>query len=235
MHKCLPAIAALILPTSATALDISANGGLNSEYIFRGVPQSDGKATAFGGLDLEHAGFYLGTWASTVDSSPPVPVVAGPAMPTTGTNGGLEVDLYGGYGNDLGDFSYGIGGTVYTYTDHFDDEYRELNLSAGWKWFSADAAFGEYDNFDEPRQNYQFYAINAGYNGLYATIGIFADDFDGNYYEAGYGSTLSVGDTELFDYSLSLIYSDKTLLGGDDDLNLVARISRKFNLFSSRR
>lgn len=233
MHKYLWAVAATLVTTSASALDIDANGGMNTQYIFRGVPQSDGKAAAFGGLDLNQSGFYAGTWASTVNSTPPDPVLTGPAVPA-GTASGLEVDLYGGYDGTLGDFNYGIGTTWYTYTDKFDDDYLEFNLKAGWKWFSINAAIGKYDNFAGPRQNYQFYAINAEYNGLYTTIGIFADDFDGNYYEAGYGSTLSAGDTELFDYSLSLIYSDKTLLGGDDDINLVARISKKFHLFSGQ-
>ncbi len=234
MYKYLPAIVALLITSSATALDISANGGLNSEYIFRGIPQSDGKAAAFGGLDLEQSGFYLGTWASTVDAGPSLTMPTPPAQPELVSSGGdgLEIDFYGGYGGEIGDFSYGIGGTVYTYTDKFDDEYRELNLGAGWKWFSVDAAFGEYDNFDGPRQNYQFYAIKAEYQGLYATAGIFEDDFNGNYYEAGYGNTLSVGGTELFDYSLSVIYSDDKLLGGADDINIVAQISRTFSLFN---
>ena len=231
MHKYLAPIAVLLAITPAAALDLSANGGINTQYIFRGVPQSDGKAAAFGGLDLQQSGFYAGTWASTVNSPPPVPVVSGPAVPA-GSADGLEVDLYGGYDGALGEVSYRIGTTWYTYTDQFDDDYLELNLSATWKWLAVTAVIGEYDNFTGPRQNYQFYSMNIEYHGLYATIGIFTEDFSGNYYEAGYSSTLTAGNTTLFDYGLSLVYSDKALLGGSDDVNLVARISRTFDLFN---
>jgi nitrogen regulatory protein PII len=40
----------------AMAADFSANVGMMSDYIFRGIKQND--AAAFGGLDVEHAGFY---------------------------------------------------------------------------------------------------------------------------------------------------------------------------------
>lgn len=214
-------LASLVLATTpAMAVDLSANAGLNSEYIFRGIPQSDGKAAAFGGFDLDASGFYAGTWASTVDSG-------------TGRNDGLEIDYYAGYGGEVGDFSYGIGGTWYSYTDQFDDDYKEINLSGGWQFLTLNVAIGEYDNFDGPTLNYQFYDITAEYQGWHATIGIFADDFDGNYYEAGYGNTLTVNDVELFDYSFVVIYSDDKLLGGSDDINIVAQITKNFSLFSN--
>lgn len=220
MKKLLVAVVATVSAGPLMALDLSANAGLNSEYIFRGIPQSDGKAAAFGGFDLESGGFYLGTWGSTVDAG--------------STDGdGLEVDLYGGYSVDIGEFSLGVGATWYTYTDKFDDDYRELNLSAAWSFVSLNVAIGEYDNFDGPTLDYQFYDLTAEFNGLYAKVGIFENDFDGNYYEAGYGSTLSVNDVELFDYSFSLIYSDDTLLGGSDDINIVAQISKNFSLFTN--
>jgi len=210
----------LLAAVPALAVDLGANAGLSSEYIFRGIPQSDGKAAAFGGLDLGAAGFYAGTWASTVDSG-------------SGRNDGLEIDYYGGYGGEAGDFRYGIGGTWYSYTDQFDDDYKELNLSGGWRFLTLNVAIGEYDNFGGPTLNYQFYDITAEYRGWHATIGIFADDFDGNYYEAGYGDTLTVNDVELFDYSFVVIYSDDKLLGGDDDINIVAQITKNFSLFSN--
>ncbi|MDJ0926087.1 MAG: TorF family putative porin [Gammaproteobacteria bacterium] len=247
MKKSLVVLSALITTTPSMALDFSANAGLNSEYIFRGIPQSDGKAAAFGGFDLEQSGFYIGTWASTVDGgvatgegegvveSPGgtgAPVSTSVATSPVGGDG-LEVDLYGGYATEIGDFSLGIGGTWYTYTDKFDDDYKELNLHGGWLFLSVDIAIGQYDNFDGPTQDYQFYSVSAEYNGAYALIGTFEDDFEGTYYEAGYGNTLAVGETELFDYNFSVIYSDDKLLGGKDDINIVAQISKNFALFSN--
>ena len=192
----------------ALAVDLSANIGYNSQYIYRGIPQS--KSSANGGLDLEANGFYLGTWAADVDD-------------------GIEIDYYGGYKFDVGDFNFGVGGTVYTYTGDFDDTYKEVNLSAGWKFLTFDAAIGNYKNFDGPTLDYQFYSVTAEYNGFYGKVGIFADDFDGNYYEAGYGGTLTVEDTDWFDYGFAVIYSDSTLLGGKSDTNLVFSVTKAFD------
>ena len=210
-----------LVSAPAPAADVSANGGLMSEYIFRGIPQSDGNASAFAGLDIEQSGFFVGTWAASVDDG------------DSSTDDGLEVDLYGGYGFDVGEISLGIGATGYFYTDDFDDTYKELNLSAGWGPFSLDAALGRYENFDGPTQDYQFYSFSGEYRGFYGKVGMFADDFDGEYYEAGYGNTLSVNEVDLFDYTLSVIYSTEDLLGDDDDTSLVLTVGRTFSLFTN--
>jgi len=193
----------------ALAVDLSANIGYNSEYIYRGIPQE--KSSAFGGLDLEAGGFYLGTWAADVGD-------------------GAEIDFYGGYHFEVGDFNFGAGATIYTYTGDFDDTYKEINLSAGWKFLIFDAAIGSYDNFDGPTLNYQFYSLTAEYNGFYGKVGLFEDDFDGSYFEAGYGGTLTIQETDLLDYAFAAIYSDSTLLGDSSDVNLVLTLSKTFDL-----
>lgn len=203
------AAATAITSASAFAVDLSGNIGYSSEYIYRGIPQKS--SSAFAGLDLEAGGFYLGTWGADVGD-------------------GIEVDYYGGYGFEAGDFSFGIGGTYYTYTGDFDDTYREVNLSAGWKWLTFDAAVGEYDNFGGPQLDYEFYSLTAEHNGLYGKVGTFENDFDGSYYEAGYGNTLTVQETDVFDYAFALIYSDSTLLGGSSDTNMVLTLSKSFDL-----
>jgi len=194
--------------TPALAVDMSANIGYNSEYIFRGIPQKT--SSAMGGLDLEAGGFYLGTWGADVGD-------------------GLEIDYYGGYGFDLGPMSFGIGGTIYTYTGDFDDTYKEVNLSAGWSFLTFDAAIGSYDNFGGPKLDYEYYSLTAEYNGFYGRVATFENDFDGSYYEAGYGNTLTVQETDLFDYAFAVIYSDSTLLGGKSDTNFVFTLSKTFD------
>ena len=174
--------------------DFSANIGYNSEYIYRGIPQKT--SSAFGGVDYEHGGFSAGVWAADVGD-------------------GIEIDYYGGYAIEVEDFNFSVGGTWYSYTGGFDDDYIELNLGAGWKFLSFDAAIGEYKNFDGPTLSYQFYSV--------------ADDFEGAYYEAGYGNNLTVSDVDLFDYAFAVIYSDSTLLGGDSDTNLVLTLSKTFS------
>ncbi|MGK2924883.1 MAG: TorF family putative porin [Lysobacterales bacterium] len=196
------------LAAPAFAVDLSANIGYNSEYIFRGIPQKNSSAMA--GLDLEAGGFYLGTWGADVGD-------------------GLEIDYYGGYGFDVGEFSFAVGGTYYSYTDDFDDTYQEVNFSAGWNILTFDAAVGTYDNFDGPELDYEYYSLTAEYNGFFGRVATFENDFDGTYYEAGYGNTLNIMDTDLLDYVITLIYSDSTLLGGDSDTNLVFTLAKTFD------
>lgn len=199
---------ALAVSQAAVAADFSANVGFMSDYIFRGIKQAN--ASAYGGLDAEAAGFYAGTWLADVDQ-------------------GLEYDLYAGYGGEYGDFSYGLGWTGYFYTDDFDDTYNELNASVGWKWLSLEYADGSYDNFDGPSQDYGFWLGKVEYEGAYLSYGTFSQDFDGDYWEAGYGRELSG-----FDVSLSVIQSSDELVhhpaGISGETYLVFTIGKSFAL-----
>ena len=213
-------IAAVLLPgmlsAPAMAVEITGNAGVVSQYIFRGIPQSDGNPAVQGGADVAwDNGFSVGTWFSSVDNA---------------TDNGIEGDFYGGWGGSTGDFNYFVGGTYYTYTNNWDEDYAELNLRGGWKFLSVDIAVGEYDT--DPTQDYTYAALKAEYNGFYAKVGNFSNDFDGTYYEVGYGNNLSVQDTYLFDYSIYYVYSDSDLVG-DADNNLVLGVTRKFDIFSN--
>jgi len=203
------------MAASAMAAEVSGNAGFVSEYLFRGLPQTDGNAAAQAGLDVAYdSGAYLGTWGSSVDN---------------GTDSGVEIDLYGGWAGSTGDFNYGIGGTFYTYTDDVDEDYLELNLSGGWKWLTLDVAIGEYDT--EPKQDYTFVSLTAEYEGLYLTYGDFGDDFDGSYLEAGYGDTLTAAGEDLFDWSISVVRSEDKLLGKtDDDTTLIFGLVKNFDI-----
>lgn len=96
------ALAALLAWTAMPAhaeMDLSANFGIMSDYIYRGFHQSD--AVANGGLDLETGPFYLGTWLADLDSG-----------------SGVEIDVYGGLSHDFGNgFSVSVGYTAYRYTE----------------------------------------------------------------------------------------------------------------------
>lgn len=187
---------ALMLAAAAPAqAEVTANIGWMSDYIFRGIQQND--SSAMGGLDWKQSGFYVGTWAADVGE-------------------GLEVDGYAGYNGSIGDFTYGVGGTGYFYTDDFDDDYLELNLSLGWKIFSVSAAIGTYENFDGPTGDggegdldYVFIAPRVDYKGFYGLVGIFSQDFDTTYGEIGYGSQFEpIG----LDYKFAVIYADDTAI-----------------------
>lgn len=190
----------------AVAGDFSANIGMMSDYVFRGIKQNT-SASAFGGLDYEAGGFYAGTWAAEVGQ-------------------GAEYDLYTGYGGSVGDFSYGIGYTGYFYTDDFDDTYHELNLTGGYGLFSLEYSIGRYDNFDGPTLDYGFIAGTVDYEGLYLTYGTFTQDFEGDYVEAGYGMEVSG-----LDLAFAAILSDSDLSGtGSSETTLVFSIGKTFDL-----
>ena len=89
----------------ASDLTVSYNIGLYSQYIFRGLTQTDRSPALQGGVDLTHSsGFYLGAWASNISW----------LRDYNNTNlgaayskeGRLEIDIYGGYRNT---FANGVG------------------------------------------------------------------------------------------------------------------------------
>lgn len=139
--RTLIATATLLMLGSGSAMaQLSANIGVMSDYIFRGIYQED--TSAFAGLDYESdSGFYIGTWGADVGD-------------------GLETDLYFGYGGGNDDFSWSVGYTGYYYTDDWDDTYEEINLGIGASGFALDVAIGEYDNFDDPTVDYTYIAAS---------------------------------------------------------------------------
>lgn len=52
---------------AAPGVTVAYNVGLYSQYIFRGLTQTDRGPAVQGGVDLTHSsGFYLGAWASNI-------------------------------------------------------------------------------------------------------------------------------------------------------------------------
>jgi uncharacterized protein (TIGR02001 family) len=84
---------ALLAGSSAAVAEISGNVTLASDYVFRGVSQTDNQIAIQGGFDYEHAsGLYAGTWASNVDSN---------FLGNDGVDPQIELDVYVGYGMEL--------------------------------------------------------------------------------------------------------------------------------------
>jgi uncharacterized protein (TIGR02001 family) len=144
-------MAALGAPLASQAADsphsFSANIGVTSDYIFRGISQTGHDPAIQGGVDYAHSsGFYLGTWASNV----------GWIEDYQGYDDGkLEVDFYGGFRNSFGktDFTYDLGVIQYWYPGDRNGAVNanttELYAALGWKWFTvkyshtvSDGSFG---------------------------------------------------------------------------------------------
>jgi uncharacterized protein (TIGR02001 family) len=71
---------------------------LTTDYMFRGISNSDGPAIQ-GSLDWTYNGFYLGAWASNTEFS----------------DSNFEIDYYGGYKWTWADIGFNVGGIYYTY------------------------------------------------------------------------------------------------------------------------
>ena len=115
--------------TSASAVEgLSANVAATSNYLWRGLEQTNGGAAISGGIDYAaDSGFYVGTWASNASWGD---------MKT-------ELDLYGGFGGAINeDVSYDIGFIYYAYPDSIsgDADFSEVYGSLSFSGLTLGAA-----------------------------------------------------------------------------------------------
>lgn len=121
----------LISATPAAATGLSANITLTSDYILRGVSQTEERPALQAGVDLVFDnGIYLGAWGSNVDFD----------EVTGGTSDAfLEADYYAGYGAALGDggWNYRVGAAIYDYRGDSGFDFREITASLSRGGFTA--------------------------------------------------------------------------------------------------
>lgn len=123
----------------APAYTISYNVGLYSQYVFRGLTQTDEKPAIQGGVDFSHAsGFYLGSWASNISW-----------LEDGGyyDNSSLELDLYGGFRNTIGatGLGYDVGVLQYIYPGNklstTTANTTELYGALSYQWLQAKVSY----------------------------------------------------------------------------------------------
>ena len=114
MKKLFLMLGIVSLPTFAA---VSANVSFTSDYIWRGMTQSDAPAIQ-GGFDFEaESGFYAGIWGSNVNFN---------------NGAGSELDYYFGYATEVGSVGVDVGYISYEYIDStpdatFDETYLGLS------------------------------------------------------------------------------------------------------------
>ena len=184
-----PATAPAAAPASPHTF--SYNLGLYSQYIFRGLTQTDEKPAIQGGVDYSHSsGFYLGTWASNISW-----------LEDGGNYDGssLELDIYGGYRNTIGEsgIGYDVGLLNYIYPGSktaagranvaFDDPYTlELYGALSYKWFQAKLSYALTDDvFGAPDADNTYYLeananIPVGESGFTVNLHVGHQEFDGD-------------------------------------------------------
>jgi uncharacterized protein (TIGR02001 family) len=121
------ATVALAGAASAQELKLSYNLGVTSDYVFRGVSQTQEDPAIQGGIDLSSGIVYAGVWASNVDF--------GADDPTA------EVDFYAGIKPTVGDTSFDFGVLYYGYLEDkglTPGSYSYVELKA-----AASRAFGK--------------------------------------------------------------------------------------------
>ncbi len=125
----------VIVETSAeekSDFSISANMTIASNYVWRGMTQSNDSPALQGGVDLEYKGLYLGTWGSNVDFGD--------------DDNSLEADFYAGYKGELAGIGFDVGIIQYAYPGEADaynfkeayfgveKEFDKFSVSAKYSW-----------------------------------------------------------------------------------------------------
>jgi uncharacterized protein (TIGR02001 family) len=135
------ALSSLLATTTFTSISASAVEGLSanvaatSNYLWRGVTQTDDAAAISGGIDYaDDSGFYAGTWVSNVDF---------------GDDASYELDFYLGFSGEISeDVGFDVGYIYYAYPDSAEtDSSNEYNFgeiygSLSYSYFSVTANYG---------------------------------------------------------------------------------------------
>jgi uncharacterized protein (TIGR02001 family) len=188
------ALTATVAASSASAqdLDIAANFGLTTDYVFRGVSQSAEDPAPFVGVDATYGSFYAGAWASGVDF---------------GDSTDNEIDIYGGFRTEAAGYALDFGVVGYLYTGApggVDYDYVEFKAAAsravgpatlGAAVFYSPDFFGADDAATYVEAN-AAYAVGAGWTVSGAVGHQFldvSDDYTTWNVGAGYALTENVG------------------------------------------
>lgn len=203
---------------------LTANVGVFSQYIFRGLTQTNEEPALQGGLDYSHSsGFYLGLWGSNIswlrENFTNATGVAG----QYDEGGSLELDLYGGLKGPIGqsDFTYDVGALYYWYPGEVfngclignescpDADTLEVYGGLGWKWLSAKLWYSVLDDtFGFPEADGTYYldlnaAIPLAETGLTLGLHYGRQEYDGDIP----GTNVSYDDFLSYsDYRVSLAY-----------------------------
>lgn len=115
------AVLGLAAGAAAQAGDLSGHLTATTDYVFRGVSQSNTNPTVYGGLDYAHeSGLIAGLFAAVIDY---------PYSPFKPDAGQVELDFYVGYSRPAGrDFEWDLSLVHYQYleSEASNDNYQEL-------------------------------------------------------------------------------------------------------------
>ena len=183
------------------AFQLSANVALVTDYRFRGISLSDGDIAIQGGFDLKHSsGFYVGTWASSIEDSP--------------TYGHTELDLYGGWSGEVtSGVTIDAGLLYYVYpngnkalggpSDYFEP-YASVSGALGPVTATAGVAYawGGQDSLGDASNTYVYLDLGSGIPNTPVSIsahagytdGVFSYDTDNTSWDFSLGASYAIND-----------------------------------------
>jgi len=204
------AVAGLLAASgAASAIELSGNVALTSDYVWRGVSQTDGGPAIQGGFDADLGnGLYAGVWASNVDF---------------GDDTSVEVDVYGGWAGEFNGVGVDVGYIHYHFPQEgyqLDELYLGLSFGPASITYSYDLGLaedeiGDYTDFglDLGEYNGVAFAAHAGYYDL---------DSGDDYWDFKLGAS-----TSIFGADWELAYTDTDASDGDlDDDRVILTVSK---------
>jgi uncharacterized protein (TIGR02001 family) len=179
---------------------LTGNFGIYSQYIFRGLTQTDRKPAFQGGFDFAHtSGFYLGTWGSNISWLHDAGVVD--------HGGSLEWDFYGGYKYVITeDWGLDVGVLQYWYPGDYKDgvtnpDTTELYVAGSWKWVSLKYSHAVSNTFGIPDSHNSWYLdLSANYpitDALTLNAHVGRQEYKGSNNGVNNGDTLNYTDWKL--------------------------------------
>jgi len=170
---------------------ISANVLLATEYLYRGITQTNEDPTLQGGFDYGHAsGFYIGTWASNLEFNP-----------STSDAASLEIDFYAGYGFSAGGLDFDLGYLYYMYTGQNEDAGADYDF-----WEIYGSVGKEFGGSLAP-------SVSVGFAW---SPDFYGEDDDGIYVNGSFGMSLPAGISPYFNIGYQDVSGDKTTPAGFD-------------------
>ncbi|MEW4983512.1 MAG: TorF family putative porin [Cycloclasticus sp.] len=221
------AIAGLLVASgAASALELSGNVALTTDYVWRGISQTDGSPAIQGGFDADLGnGLYAGVWGSNVD-------FGDDDVGGDDSSANVEIDLYAGWAGEFNGVGVDVGVLHYAYpTSGSDTDFTEVyvGLSMGpasiTQYFGVDA--GSDDIGDADYGNYTDIALDLG---EYAGIALAAHVgyYDLNSDNGDYWDWKLAASTSYLGVDWEVAYSDvdNADVVNNDDPNLVLTVSK---------
>ena len=204
-------------PVAESDLEISANVALTSNYVWRGLTQTDNSPAIQGGFDLGYKGLYVGVWGSNVEFG-------------STYDESMELDIYAGYAGEIAGIGFDIGAIQYAYphnTDALNFAEAYLGLSKAFGDFEIGATY--YTPIDEPTgvDLTDYWQIDTSY-ALPMDFGIAASY--GDYDDVGENYIVSLSKS-FGKFEVSIAYTDfeaDTISGLADEDHVVGTISASF-------